>query len=585
MKKISIIILIIGAVIVSAYVYLRHSISTPGFEPTAAASPINTPKKAESVADLRPLFIAKLQEMVKAGSGGLYNLSIHKVEPDILNASVIIKNAELVPDTAVLLQLKKQDKLPSQVYRIMLGYLKIEGLGLQDFLNTKKLDLKSISISAPSIDIYPGSSNDDNTQNPTLYEGLKEKLEHLSIDHININGGKLVLHQPNGSIRSSLGDIQVRLSDLLMDSTTQYDKARFLFAKNAELSLKNYHTSTADKMYDMVVNEISVHPTRSSLDAHHITFSPRLNKKAFAKQQGVMKERYDLSIPEMHMQGINWWDVINKKKILAKEAEISNARFSIYLDRSLPLAKPRLNSFPSQLIMKLPVQVYIDRLKCNNLDLQYEEYNPFSERTGNVRFNHINGEVRNLTNMPSVIKQKKETTVKANGMLLGKVSASLTLHFDMSQYKSGAFRAAINVKGFDGNMITPLSEPLGLFRLKSGSVQSIKAQEQGNQTGATGKTLILYKDLKIIPLEKGKGADSSLNKKHITGFFANAFVIKNDNPSGNEAPRSPETSFTRDPHGSFFNLIWKTLLTGILKTTGAPEKLAQPKYYKGTESK
>jgi hypothetical protein len=580
MKKITIIILFIGLIVLSAYMYLRHSVATPGFKPAAAKTPAATPEKAESVADLRPLFISKLQQLVKAGTGGLYNLSIHEVEPDVLNASITINHAELIPDSAVLLQLKKSGQLPAQVFRVMLGRLKIEGLGLQDFLDSKNLDLKSIKISAPSIDIYPGSTSEAGQRPPTLYQGLKEKLEHLGIDHIIVDGGKLVIHKPNGSIASSLEGIQVRLGDILMDSTTQYDKKRFLFAKTAELSMKNYRTSTKDGMYDMAIDEISVHPTQSTLAASHISFKPRLGKKEFAKKQGVMKERYDLSIPALRMQGIDWWNLVNKEKIFAEEAEISQARFAIYFDRSLPPGKPKLNSFPSQLIMKLPILVHIAVLKCKNLDLQYEEYNPFSEKTGIVHISHLDGEVLNFTNLPSAIQKNKQTTVKASGIILGKVPASLTLHFDMARYKTGAFTADINVKGFDGNVITPVSEPLGMFRLKSGTVQSIKAQEQGDEVSATGKTLILYKDLKIIPLEKGKGDDSSLNKKHVTGFLANAFVIKNDNPSGNEAIRNPVTSFNRDPHASFFNLIWKTVLTGILKTTGAPEKLAKPKYYK-----
>jgi hypothetical protein len=580
MKKLSIFFVILGLVTLSAFLYLRNAVATPGFKPAAARSPENQPKKAESVADLRPMFITRLQQLVKAGSGGLYNLSIHEVEPDVLNGSVAINHAELVPDSAVLLQLKKTGELPSQIFRVVLGNLKIEGLGLQDFLDNKTLDLKSIKISAPAIHIYPGSPSHSNHKEPTLYQGLKEKLEHLGIDRILIDGGKLVIHKPNGSISSSLEDIQVRLADILMDSTTQFDKTRFLFARNAELSMKNYRTSTKDGMYDMVIDEVSVNPTRSSLAAGHISFIPRFGKKEFAKRQGVMKERYELSIPTLRMTNIDWWSLVNREKILADKAEISNARFAIYLDRSLPPGKPKLNSFPSQLIMKMPLQIHIARLKCSNLDLQYEEYNPFSEKTGNVHISHLNGEVLNLTNLPAAIQKNKQTTVKANGIILGKVPASLTLHFDMTRYKTAAFSADINVKGFDGNMITPLSEPLGLFRLKSGTVQSLIAHEEGDQANATGKTLILYKDLKITPLEKGKGDDSSLNKKHVTGFLANAFVIKNDNPSGNEAARNPVTSFPRDPQGSFFNLIWKTLLTGILKTTGAPEKLAKPKYYK-----
>jgi hypothetical protein len=579
MKKISIILLVLGLIILSAYMYLRHSVSTPGFKPAAAASPVNKPKKAESIADLRPLFISKLQQLVKAGSGGLYNLSIHEVEPDVLNATVSINNAELVPDSAVLEQLRNSGQLPSQVFKISLGRLKIEGLGLQDFLDTKNLDLKSIKISAPSIHVYPGASSGPGKKAPTLYQGLKEKLEHLGIDLILIDGGKLVIHQANGKVSSSLGGIQVRLGDLLMDSTTQYDKKRFLFAKKAELSMKNYKTSSKDGMYDMAISEIIVKPNQSSLSANHISLKPRWGKKEFAKKQGVMKERYELSIPALHMQNIDWWNLVNQQKIFADEAEISNARFSIYFDRSVPPGKPKLNSFPSQLVMKMPVLIHIARLKCSNMDLQYEEYNPFSERTGNVHITRLNGEVQNLTNVPSVIQNNKQTTVIANGLILGNVPAKLTLHFDMAQYKKGAFTADINVKDFDGSLIKPISEPLGLFRLKSGNVQSITAHQEGDQAGATGKTLILYKDLKITPLEKGKGDDDSLNKKHVTALVANAFIIKNDNPTGKEAARNPVTSFTRDPHGSFFNLIWKTLLTGILKTTGAPEKLAKPKYF------
>ena len=126
MKKITIIILIIGVIVLSAYMYLRHSVATPGFKPAVAKTPAATPKKAESVADLRPLFISKLQQLVKAGTGGLYNLSIHEVEPDVLNASVTINRAELIPDSAVLLQLKKSGQLPAQVFSVMLGRLKIE---------------------------------------------------------------------------------------------------------------------------------------------------------------------------------------------------------------------------------------------------------------------------------------------------------------------------------------------------------------------------------------------------------------------------------------------------------------------------
>jgi hypothetical protein len=68
--------------------------------------------------------------------------------------------------------------------------------------------------------------------------------------------------------------------------------------------------------------------------------------------------------------------------------------------------------------------------------------------------------------------------------------------------------------------------------------------------------------------------DSGFRKKSIFSFLANTLVIKNENPSDNNEPRTGEGTFKRDPQGSFFNLIWKTVLLGILKTTGIPEKKA-----------
>jgi len=50
-------------------------------------------------------------------------------------------------------------------------------------------------------------------------------------------------------------------------------------------------------------------------------------------------------------------------------------------------------------------------------------------------------------------------------------------------------------------------------------------------------------------------------------------VLKDENPSKDGSIRKADAFFIRQ-HGTFFNLIWKTTFTGILKTIGAPEKIA-----------
>ena len=60
----------------------------------------------------------------------------------------------------------------------------------------------------------------------------------------------------------------------------------------------------------------------------------------------------------------------------------------------------------------------------------------------------------------------------------------------------------------------------------------------------------------------------------MTSFLANAFVLKKDNPKEGESLRNVQAEFKRNPDGGFFMLVWKTIMAGALKTTGAPARMA-----------
>jgi hypothetical protein len=84
---------------------------------------------------------------------------------------------------------------------------------------------------------------------------------------------------------------------------------------------------------------------------------------------------------------------------------------------------------------------------------------------------------------------------------------------------------------------------------------------------------MLYKDLHVTPLKQDSQNPGELKKKSVTSFIANTFVLKDENPSKDGQVRKEKAEFNRKS-GTFFNMIWKTTFIGILKTIGAPEKLA-----------
>ena len=151
---------------------------------------------------------------------------------------------------------------------------------------------------------------------------------------------------------------------------------------------------------------------------------------------------------------------------------------------------------------------------------------------------------------------------------------SLNLSFDLANYKTGDFSRNSKLKKvLMGDSVNSVAQPLGLFMVKRGQLQELNSQISGNNHRASGKVLMLYNNLHITPMKPDPQNEGELKKKSVTSLIANKFVLKDENPSKDGQTRTVDASFIRR-QGTFFNLIWKTTFVGILKTIGAPEKMA-----------
>ena len=578
MKKINLLFIIIGILLICGYGYVRYSLRTKNFKPVVSLKKSAQPKEGESLLDLRPRIIAKLQQLVKEGSKGLYNLSIHQVEPDVLQSRLVVYQAVLDPDTAALNRLDLLRMAPNDVLKISFDSLRIEGISIVDFLSKNSIDLKSIFLARPKMEVYHKNrpyNKPEKTDTATLYQRLLGHMKHIGIDNIVVSKGVLISHNMIKNKLNRYDDIAIRISNLLIDSATQYDKDRFLFAKKMEISMSNYRLPSSNKLYDFKIGNLSISANKHTLIAENVALKPRYSKNEFQRHIPTKKERYDITIPLLEFKNINWWDIVNGEGLRADELVVRNGRFNIYLDLSRPAAKTfRVQNYPQQMLMSVAYPIYITQFKIQNATVVYEEFHPKSSKSGTVYFDHINGSVRHLTNSIEEIKKTRETLVKAAGIFMHKIPLTATVRFDMSQYKSGAYSADFKMAGFDGVMLNPVTESMGLFMIKRGLVNSAQAHVDADNFNGNTKVVFLYKDLHITPLKKDSLRISGFKKKSVLSFVANNFIIKDENPKGSEAPRMGEGSNKRTGHSSFFNFMWKTVMVGVLKTIGIPQKFA-----------
>ncbi len=559
-------------VFAASFIYLKYFLlKAKDFKPDNS--------KARSVIDLRPSIIAKLQQLVKDGSNGLYVLSIGKIDPDVLASTLDVFNADLRVDSAAMLALDHQKKLPDNIFNIHFDSLHIDGIGVDYLLHSKSIDITRVNIGKPSIEIYHKSkpyNESDRKQTDTmcLYHQIKEQMNSIKVGHINIDKGTLIMHDgPHQKNVTKLNDVNIHISDLLVDSSTQFDPSRTLFAKEVNIDAKDYMVATPDSLYYFKARALSVSAATHKIILDNVELSPRGNKQQFESKLKTRKEMFHLLFKKVEFDDVDWWSMINRDKFMAKEGGITGGYLNVYFDRSLP-SSPGMTvaNFPHQLLMKLGIPVAVDHLVLKGVDLAYEEFNPLSKQSATAYFDKLNGQLNHASNIPSRMKQNPVTNFSADGMFMHHIPMKAAFTFDLSKYKSGDFTVDVHMGAADNQTLNLLAEPLGLFLIKSGGLQEGVIHIAGNNFRTTAKLVISYNDLHIDPLKKAD-ENGKLKKKRASAFIANTFLIKNSNPEKGRTLRQPDYTMLRDHHGNFFNVIWETTLTGVLKTIGVPVKL------------
>ena len=570
-RKIVIIIATVFFIIVGGYLYLRFGyLKTKDFKPDTS--------KEKNLIDLRPSIIAKLQQLVKDGSNGLYNLSAEKLDPHLLSSKLDISNASLNIDTAAMHHLDSLQLLPDDIFTFYFSTVHVDWIGIDDLLNKNRIEITGINITDPVINVFhtkrPYNADDrKNRDTLSLYQKLKGQMNKIAIGKINIENGTFINHDLTKKNKiTKFKDVSVLVNDLLIDSTTEHDRSRFLFAKHATLSTKNYSMPTADNMYFFSAGNISISADQHSVTAMNVELKPRYNRQEFENKLAFKKDMYHFAFKKVVLEDVDWLGMINNEKLISKRAEISGGSFSDFIDRAKPSAPVKLNNFPSQILMRMPFEIAVNKLDVHGMDITYEEHNPLSDQNGMVYFDNVTGTVNHISNMPTEIKQHPISDFSATALFMHQVPMTAKFGFDLSKSNTGKFSVDITMNTLDNATINKVSEPLGLFTVKTGEMQHALGHMDGDNVRANGNITMQYNNLHITPLKKDKEEKGKLKKKSVTSLFANILFVKNENPKDNEL-RKPDFTFERTPYNSFFNLIWKTILTGILKTIGVPVKL------------
>jgi len=214
----------------------------------------------------------------------------------------------------------------------------------------------------------------------------------------------------------------------------------------------------------------------------------------------------------------------------------------------------------------MAVQFTLDSLALARAQIIYRERSPESNRVGTVSFDQISGLFRHLSNDSTVLATDPHCTGDVEALFMNR--GKIKVHFDFNLWDpADAFAYSGSLGPMKASVLNRATRYLGLLTIRSGNIHRLTFDFSANKQASRGQVGMRYDDLsiKILSLDELSGR---LRKKGLASLVANLLVLNNNNITDTAAPRSARVTYVRDPYKSVFNLMWKSLFTGVKQIVG-----------------
>ena len=533
-----------------------------------------------------PIITKKLRTALTKGTDSLYRADF-KLELSILQGKAVLHDLELKADTNVFQSLKKAGKAPNNLYGLNVKRFEVSGMRFLKMYMNKELVIGRIKIDEPQLKAWQYINQDKKLKEQDdrpLYDKIKESLRLIHIDEIKLNNGsyKITNYTHAKPTTSVLNKLNVKATDLLIDSTTQSDTTRMLFCKDITTEVSNYFGRSANGLYTYKLRSLKLSTQHSQLDIAGVDIIPVAYPTFFAKNKG---DRFTLHLDSIKLRNFDYKNYRDHQNIQASKITLKKGYFEVMANYNGAVASTdRIVTFPHWALQNaVKTDINVDTLLIRNLDVVYKQRGLASLQMGYIKFANTDGRILNITNRKELIKKDNNCTATITSYFMGTGKFDVAFNFKLGDpaypYSYKGHLAAMNMA-----VANAATVPLSTVKITSGRVKTLDFAINGNRTTSTGKVNFLYNDLKVDVLRKDD--EKGYTKKSLLSFLANSFIVKENNPDEpGDKPRTATVIFKRPWNFPFFQTVWLSVLSGIKPIAGAGDTKEDVKLKKNLTEK
>lgn len=515
----------------------------------------------------------EITNLVYKGSGGLYHLSIGSIGIDPDEMRIDLHKVSLIPDTVLLKELKTQGKEPAEIFRFSVDILSIHHITPAKFIADKKIDLKSVFLHESLIEIIQLKKREKNN-NPTdslvplntLYTSIKKDVSSIIVDSIMISS--LNIKYINAADRpdtTSVQKINLLATDFLLNDSSHLERNRFLFAREVLVQMVNFKTPLKNKLYEIQFDTLKmIIADKTQTRIKGVQLKSVYSEADYSKHIKTQQERFDVSVPLLFMRNFDYHAFLETAEIISDSIILNDAELHIFKDRTKQFdGKTRVGKYPHQLLQQSGLFVNVDVCVLKNTTVIYREKSEQTGAIGEVRFTGTDGLVKPIYSNAGRSSLPVLITANTRFMGAGPLEATFMLY---PSSEDGRFSVKGKFSAFDLQALNAASVPLGEVKMSKGTLDDLTFNLNGNDYYSNVGMQFSYRELEVEILKRQD--DASYKKRGLLSFAANNFLLKSSNNKENRS-HFIKLRYQRDTDKSMFNLIWKSLFSGMKEIAGA----------------
>ncbi len=520
----------------------------------------------------KPILKKQLPIFVGMATDNLYQLTYDDLDFNWATGNASIKNVLLIPDTSVYRQMRVDQNAPDNLYTIKIEQINIKDFHPRQLYSERKLTIRDLVLINPEITIvndHLGQKDSVKKEVKTPYQRISKVLKKLSINSTQLKNLRFTYLNKSTQIpkQTALRNINITISDFLIDSLSQNDTSRYYHAGGLQFNMDKYRIATGDSLYYVDINGINFSTRERELSIDTISLKSRYSKADFYKKVEQGKERVEMQLDSFKIKNIDINHLLKEQKLHAGRIHSSNGSLEVYNNTNYKrIRRKKERKDPQTKLLELAWNFKVDTLSLENFDVVYEELSRKNQQTGRISFNKTNAQFYNLTNDSVSISENKTLHAKVSTRLMNAGVLDADFKFNLNEdFENFSYEGKLH--SMNGRALNPILQPLAAVEIKSANIRRLAFNFNATKTSSKGLVNMRYDDLKINVLLEGN-EDKVISKNKLVSGLINVLILNESNPDADQKFIKGNVLYKRPMNASLINYMWRSIFEGIKKSVG-----------------